>query len=92
MDLTQQLIQRIQDGFPRLSCFSSCDICKVGCTAVDMQAVDALQNQVDHSLEEGGKKRNHHLKLILCQAWKFIIPALRSQRQGDNYKFKDGLC
>lgn len=56
MALTQQLVQRIQNGFPRLPRFSPCDICKVGCTAVDVQAVYALQNQVDHSLQRGYKQ------------------------------------
>lgn len=90
MDLTQQLIQRIQDGFPRLPRLSSCNVCKVGCTAVDVQAVDALQNQVDHSLEEGVKNKDH---LTLIQAWEFTwaISALSRQRQGDNYNFKDSL-
>lgn len=48
---TQQLIEGIEDWAPRLPCLPPDRLSKIGCTAVDVQAINTLQYQADHALQ-----------------------------------------
>lgn len=48
---TEELVEGVQDGLPGLSSFFPGHVCKMSRAAVDMQTIDTLQHQVDHSLE-----------------------------------------
>lgn len=69
--ITQQLIKKVDDLLPGLCSFFPGKFREVGSSVVNVQAVDALQHDGDHSLRrkqkhKGGPKRlcMHHFRAV----------------------------